>query len=103
MKDKEPWNKGKKGLQKAWNKGLKFDGLSDEHKKNISEALKKKHANGEIKTNKGKEPWNKGKKGVQKAWNKGIKLDKFECPHCGKFVDLANGKRWHFDNCKFKT
>lgn len=22
------------------------------------------------------------------------------CPHCSKLVDVANGKRWHFANCK---
>lgn len=27
---------------------------------------------------------------------------KSECPHCGKLTDIANGKRWHFDNCKLK-
>ena len=52
---------------------------------------------------KGIEPWNKGKKGVQEAWNKGKEALKTECPHCGKLVDIANGKRWHFDNCKLKN
>lgn len=54
-----PWNKGKKGLQVAWNKDKK---LSEEHKKNLS------------KSHKGKIPWNKGTKGVCKAWNKGKKM-----------------------------
>ena len=26
-----------------------------------------------------------------------------KCPHCEKEAQLANMKRWHFDNCKFKT
>ena len=25
-----------------------------------------------------------------------------KCPHCQKEGQLANMKRWHFDNCKFK-
>lgn len=66
-----PWNKGKKGLQASWNKGLcgelnhqygkKKRSRTDEEKKKISESLK------------GNIPHNKGKKGVQKAWNKGLK------------------------------
>jgi len=54
---KEPWNKGLKGAQVAWNKGRE---CSDDEKKKISETLK------------GRVPWNKGLKGVQVAWNKGI-------------------------------
>jgi hypothetical protein len=29
-------------------------------------------------------------------------MEKQKCPHCDKYVDVANGKRWHFDNCKLK-
>ena len=47
-------------------------------------------------------PWNKGKKGLQKAWNKGLKTKQVVCPYCNKMVDIGNGKRWHFDNCKNK-
>ena len=25
------------------------------------------------------------------------------CPHCQKTADSSNAKRWHFNNCKFKT
>jgi len=25
------------------------------------------------------------------------------CPHCKKASDASNAKRWHFNNCKFKT
>ena len=28
---------------------------------------------------------------------------KLTCPHCGKVADARNSKRWHFDNCKFKS
>ena len=51
---------------------------------------------------KGKDPWNKGKKDLQVGWNKGLKMKTTVCPHCGKLVDIGNGKRWHFDNCKNK-
>lgn len=44
-----PWNKDKKGLQQAWNKGKKLKPTSEDTKKKLSESLK------------GKEPWNKGK------------------------------------------
>lgn len=101
-KNSIPWNKGKKGVQKAWNKGMKLGEMSDEQKKQISETLKQKYSNGEIKTKKGVEPWNKGKKGVQVSWNKGLKQQQTECPHCKKMVDAGNGKRWHFENCKLK-
>lgn len=80
-----PWNKGKKGLQVAWNKGLKQP-ITEERREKL----------------KGIEPWNKGKKGSQVAWNKDKEMKKIECPFCGKLTDVANGKRWHFDNCKSK-
>lgn len=25
------------------------------------------------------------------------------CPHCGKLANVGLAKRWHFDNCKFRT
>ena len=48
IKGRIPWNKGKKGLQIAWNKGKHW---SDETKRNISESKK------------GYQAWNKGKSG----------------------------------------
>lgn len=36
-----PWNKGKRGLQKAWNKGLKTGPLKDKTKKKMSISQKK--------------------------------------------------------------
>ena len=69
-KGNEPWNKGKKELQVAWNKGKKF---SMESRMRMSLSHK-----GHVPWNKGKKnvqiPWNKGKKGFQVAWNKGLKL-----------------------------
>lgn len=101
LKGCTPWNKGKKGSQVAWNKGKKMSNKSDEEKGKISNTLKerwKTHKHHAI----GKEPWNKGKNGLQEAWNKGKEMVKIECTYCSKFVDVANGKRWHFDNCKEK-
>lgn len=43
-KGRVPWNKGKKGVQTAWNKGKKLRPLSDEHKKKLSEKTKKARA-----------------------------------------------------------
>lgn len=67
FKGMEPWNKGKKGVQTAWNKGesswSKGKHLSEEHRKKIGEANSV--------ALKGHTPWNKGKKG-QIAWNKGV-------------------------------
>jgi len=56
-----PWNKGKVGLQTAWNKGKK---TPSEVCKKISESRQ------------GIEPWNKGKKTGQIPWNKGIRWHK---------------------------
>ena len=84
-----------------WNKGKKLGPQSEESKKKKSETLKERFKN-QPHHSLGVDPWNKGKKGVQVAWNKGKEMSKSECPHCGKLVDSWNGKRWHFDNCKFK-
>lgn len=66
---KEPWNKGKKGCQVAWNKGLTRE---DERVRKYSDAKIGKH----------RIPWNKGKKGCQVAWNKGVK----NLTHKGKAI-----------------
>jgi hypothetical protein len=100
-KGKEPWNKGKTGVQTAWNKNVNTGPIDEAKKEKISNSLKYFYQENEHHS-KGKEPWNKGKTGVQTAWNKGQKLGKIECPHCGKMVDVGNGKRWHFENCKSK-
>lgn len=98
---KDSWNKNTKGLQLAWNKGLKFGPQSEDLRKRKSDTLKKRYENEEHHA-KGKEPWNKGRKGVQEAWNKGKEMEKIECPYCNKMMDKLNAKKWHFDNCKFK-
>lgn len=85
-----PWNKGKKGVQEGWCKGLTLGPMTDRQKVLISNSLKEYYKTNPHPTA-GKEPWNKGKT-----------LPKVECPHCGKLVDVSNGKRWHFDNCKMK-
>ena len=60
-----PWNKNKKGVQVAWNKGKKV-------RLNPKGEFKKGHKT----WNKGKKlhysAWNKGKSNVQTAWNRGI-------------------------------
>jgi hypothetical protein len=99
LKGRKPWNKGEKELQIAWNKGLQLGPMTEEEKEKRSKTLKERYKNIEHHC-KGKEPWNKGKCGVQQAWNKGIEMEKIECPHCGKYCDKLNAKKWHFDNCK---
>ena len=98
LKGKEPWNKGKKGLQVAWNKGLKQP-VTDERKKKISETLKKKFS--EIQHHRKRTlSWNSGKKGLQVAWNKGKIMTKQPCPHCNKMMNALNMKKWHGEKCK---
>jgi hypothetical protein len=80
----------------CWNKGISH---TDEVKSKISETLKEKYRN-EDHPSKGK-PLSASWGNI--PWNKGIKLEKFKCPHCNKLCDKYNGKRWHFDNCKFKN
>lgn len=88
--------------KEPWNKGIETGPQSEEVKEKKSKTLKERYKNQEHHS-KGKDPWNKGKKGVQEAWNKGKEMEKTECPHCSKLVDIGNGRRWHFDNCKLKN
>ena len=97
----EPWNKGTKGLQKAWNKGIKTGPMTNEQKESISNTLKKRYEN-TVHLSTGKVPWNKGLN-TGPAWNKGLKADTKPCPHCGKEVNAGNFTRWHGDKCKHKS
>lgn len=74
------WNKGTKGLQTAWNKGLQS---SSKTKDKISSTRKERIKTGEIKKPIGKSngmfgkiPWNKGKKLDYPSPKKGIKVSK---------------------------
>ena len=104
----EPWNKGKKTGQNVWNKGKKLGPMDEELKNKISERMTDKIKNNpelkKIQSEKLKKYYKETPhptKGLE-PWNKGIEMTKTECPHCGKLVDIGNGKRWHFDNCKNK-
>lgn len=102
LKNKEPWNKGKKGKQIPWNKGIKLGPLSEEEKKRRSIVAKEYWSKNEH-PRKGKKSWNSGTKGIVKAWNKGIPTPKQKCKYCKKECDILNLKRWHNDNCRVKS
>lgn len=87
--------------KKPWNNGLKLGPMSLENKEAISLSMKEKYKKIQHHS-KGTEPWNKGIKTGKPSWNSGKETVKSTCPHCGKMVDKANGKRWHFENCKMK-
>ena len=55
-----PWNKGKKGVQVAWNKGIKTGPQPREVVEKRSQTIIEKYRH-ETHYNKGKDPWNKGK------------------------------------------
>ena len=101
MKKYGPWNKGKRGLQEAWNKGLSVGPNSKESNEKRSQTLKNRYAS-HVHHLTGTSPWNKGKKGLQEAWNKGLTPTKTPCPHCGLEVSKTNLVRWHGDKCKKK-
>ena len=111
-----PWNKGLKGQQVAWNKGLtkendfriakiaekitgdnnpgkKLSGRSWENILGPEKAKQRREENSKhmSKNRLGKEPWNKGKPFPQ---------HKVECNICHKIGGITNMKRWHFSNCK---
>jgi hypothetical protein len=96
-----PWNKGKIGLQEAWNKGIKTGPQSDEVKEKKSKTLKERYSREEHHS-KGRVPWNKGKKESQVAWNKGKIMKKDKCKYCDKEMDILNLNKYHNDNCKLK-
>jgi len=66
-----PWNKGKKGVQKAWNRGIKTGPMKPEQRDKLSKSLtgrtlseehKKKIGAANAISKLGSIPWNKGKK-----------------------------------------
>ncbi len=126
---KAPWNKGlnmsdkfkekcsksgKKRYKDDENHSLKLFGsktVTEKTKNKISNTLKERYKT-ERHPSKGEPSKKKGQRVLQVPWNKGLiglkghkfkKEKNFECPHCGRFFDKVNAKRWHFENCKFKT
>lgn len=99
---KDPWNKGKTGLQIAWNKGIKTGPATKDRIKKTSETLKKLYKT-KVHHAKGKPSWNSGLKLDIIPWNKGLESKKYECPHCKRMIDYMNFKKWHDDNCKSKN
>lgn len=85
---------------------------TEEHKQKISQTLKNKGV---------RPPSRKGEKQPKSAVNRTADFlrgrplteshkeklrnpkKKGECPHCGLVGAINQLKRWHFDNCKFKT
>ena len=61
----EPWNKGKKGIQVAWNKNIPISEDARQRLKdaynNLSQEEKSRRSKIISESNSGKEPWNKGK------------------------------------------
>ncbi len=78
VKKRIPWNKGKKGLQIAWNKGMKRTWFSPTEFKKGHDA---KNFNWGTRT-----PWNKNKKGVSGGFPKGQRNTKIsgENHYCWK-------------------
>ncbi len=81
---------------------------SEQHKKNISEALKNHN-----RTKEHSENISKAKKGIpnpklsaalkgRSGTNKGKKLKTYSCEHCEIETTGGNLKRWHGENCKHK-
>jgi hypothetical protein len=71
-----PWNKGRSGMQTAWNKGKKMPPMSEAQKeklrqanigKTLSEEHKKKIGRANAISRKGVVPWNKGIKHIDKS------------------------------------
>lgn len=79
VKGNSPWNKGTKGIMKAWNKGKKIRTNSGKTHFKLRHTPWNKGKN--IQTNSGKThfkkgitPWNKGTIGLCVPWNKGKKV-----------------------------
>lgn len=77
LKGTKPWNKGKKGLQVGYWKGLVF---TEEHKQKLREAHKGQHPVTEFK--KGNIPWMEGKHHTEETKEKLRIANKGQIPWC---------------------
>lgn len=127
MKGKEPWNKGKtdvysiESLQKM---SLVQLGIPESKEANLKRSIALKGTRlgienpfyGNTHTIEVRQKISNRMKGInnpnygkthsdeiRQKISIGVKNSpKTTCPHCNKITSPANGKRWHFDNCKFK-
>jgi hypothetical protein len=108
----EPWNKGKVGVQSAWNKGKKTGHLSKEHKsklseknkgKTLSENHKKKIGEANKSSKIGAEPWNKGKKLPVEEKDKIHRKTFFIKTPNGEIVKVTNMRKFCEDNNLIRT
>jgi hypothetical protein len=91
-----PWNKGKKGLQVAWNKGLtgtKGKPVSQEKRDAISKKLMGHSVSDET-----RKKMSEKKRGKAPP-NKGLKYPILKCPHCEVSGASNMMKRYHFNKC----
>ena len=116
----EPWNKGKIGVQIAWNKGITgkyFVSAETKLKMSLSQSKENNGFYNKVHSAKCKEDMSKKKMGnnnpmFDKHHSDETKLkmslakqkpqQKVICPYCKKEGEIANMKRYHFENCKFK-
>lgn len=104
-----PWNKGKKGLTSAWNKGItgyklnRTKQVSQEFRDRLREVNLGKTIPQEVrdkisKTTKGRTKSEETRKKLRQ-YRQG--LPELKCPHCGiKSKARLVMDRWHFDKCK---
>jgi hypothetical protein len=84
---KQPWNKGKKGVQTPWNKGLSGEQHHNYGKK--YNVIKSKRHSEEFKESLRQ----------RLLTNNSMKL-KLTCPHCEY---IGPKSRWHWDKCRSKA
>ena len=95
-KGKEPWNKGKKGVQIAWNKGKILIGEDLE--------IRQLQLKNPIRCNKISNSLKGKKKSIEHVQNlRGKKRQLVICPNCNKEGGVNNMYRYHFDNCKLSS
>ena len=110
---KPSWNKGLKGVMKAWNKGITYTEEQKSKVFKIAEYMKDK-PHGMLGKSLSKESIESmrqkkiGKKQTPESIEKrrakmiGYKYKKVICNHCNKEVSIVAANRYHFDNCKLK-